>query len=195
MKKNSDYELNATVENEPSVKTVGNCFYCGDAQINHNLFFFGSIISKILDTDRFNLIGYVPNFIKNFVDAIPKFLFELLGFLKIVKFSSDINKANTFRSRVIWEEAIRRGIKMEQVIFFGKPLDFYRAKINEKFLGSPTYPYSGSLTYPKTFLNKYFYFNSLPIKPEFLKIGDKNWDDKFILKQELKKNNIPTPNC
>lgn len=157
--------------NEPAVKKSF-CSYCGDASINHTLYFLDSLVSVALDTHAFRMIKYVPRFIKNFVDLIPKFLFEISAFLKLVKFSSDINKARTFRSKVIWEEAERRGIKMEQVIFKGKPLDYYRAILN----------------------GKNFYFESIPIRPEFSEMS-KNWDDKITLKQEFRKHNIPVPLC
>ena len=55
---------------------------------------------------------------------------------------------------------------MKQLILFGKPLDQYRARINGKLV----------------------YFDSLPI-PSKLLIMKKNWDDKFILKQEFEKHN------
>jgi len=84
--------------------------------------------------------------------------------LKFSKLSGDINQAKTFRSRVIWEEAKRRGIDMKQLIMFGKPLDQYRARLNGKLV----------------------YFDSLPIPSKFLHMK-KNWDDKFLLKKELSK--------
>ena len=93
------------------------CPYCGDAPINHTLYFLGSIVTIALDSQAIKIIKYAPSFVKNFVDFIPSFLFETLSFFKLVKFSSDIDKAYTFRSRIIWEEAKKRGIIMEQIIF------------------------------------------------------------------------------
>ena len=155
--------------NEPHVKKSP-CSYCGDAPINHFLSFLESFVTVAFDNHAKKIIKYVPKFIKDFVDFIPGFLFRTLAFLKLAKFSSDINKANTFRSRIIWKEAKKRGIIMEQIIFLTRPLDYYRAKLN----------------------GKNFYFESIPIKPEFLDMHE-NWDDKIILKQELQKHNIPVP--
>lgn len=107
---------------------------------------------------------------------VPGFLFRTMAFLKLAKFSDDIDKANTFRSKLIWEEARRRGIKMEQVIFWGKPLDQYRALLAGKNRNEKTY----------------FYFESIPIQPEFLDMRE-NWDDKAILKREFEKHDIPAP--
>jgi len=155
--------------NEPSVKKSF-CSYCGDAPINHLFSFLESVVYITLDIQAKKLIKHVPNFIKDFADLIPVFLFETLAFLKLVKFSSDINRAYTFRSKIIWEEAKKRGIIMKQVIFLGKPLDHYRATLN----------------------GKNFYFESIPIRPEFLDMSQ-NWDDKVVLKQEFSRKSIPIP--
>ncbi|PIR68311.1 hypothetical protein COU49_01980 [Candidatus Nomurabacteria bacterium CG10_big_fil_rev_8_21_14_0_10_35_16] len=154
---------------EPSIKK-STCSYCGDAPINHFFSYCESLISITLDGYTTNFPKYVPSFLEHFANYIPVFLFKTLVFFKLAKFSSDINKANTFRSRVIWEEAIRRGIKMEQIILLGKPLDYYHA----------------------LFHGKDIYFDSIPIPPSFMKVG-KNWDDKAILKKEFIKKNIPVP--
>lgn len=155
--------------NGPSIKK-SSCSYCGDAPINHSLYFLESFISITLDTHAAKVIKYVPRFVKNFVDLVPKFLFETLAFLKLVKFSGDIDGAYTFRSKIIWEEAQRRGVKMEQVIFMNRPLDYYRAVLN----------------------GQNFYFESIPIRLEFLDTSQ-NWDDKVVLKREFRKYNIPVP--
>jgi len=128
------------------------------------------MISITLDRYAKRFIKYVPSFVKDFVDSVPKLLFNTLVFLRLAEFSKDINKANTFRSKIIWEEAKKRGIEMEQVIFLNRPLDFYRAKLNDR----------------------YFYFESIPIRPERLDM-EKNWDDKVFLKKELEKYRVPVP--
>ncbi|KKS10319.1 MAG: hypothetical protein UU66_C0047G0004 [Parcubacteria group bacterium GW2011_GWB1_41_5] len=157
---------------KPEIKKSGgfSCSYCGDAPINHLLSFLESIFSVTLDNHAKKFFKYVPRFVKDFVDLVPEFLFRTLAFFKLVEFSPFIDKAYTFRSRIIWEEAKRRGIVMEQVIFRSRPLDYYRAILNGKF----------------------FYFESIPIQSEFLDTAQ-NWDDKVILKGELKKHHIPIP--
>ena len=127
-----------------------------------------------LDNHAKRFIKYVPSFVKSFADSVPKFLFNILVFFRMAEFSGDIEKAGSFRSKVIWEEAKRRGIIMEQVIFRGKPLDQYRAMLN----------INGK--------DKYFYFESIPIRPEFSDM-EKNWDDKVVMKKEFKKHGLPVP--
>ncbi|MCE9549154.1 hypothetical protein K8Q98_02025 [Candidatus Nomurabacteria bacterium] len=146
------------------------CPYCGDAPINHKLFYFASLFSTKIDSHIVKVTKHAPNFLRDFVDFLLVIFFKILLFFRIVKLSDDINKAKTFRSRVVWEEARKRGIDMKQLMMLGSPMDEYVATIN----GNP------------------FYFNSLPI-PTNLLVMKRNWDDKFILKEELSKKNIPVP--
>lgn len=154
---------------EPKIKSSA-CSYCGDAPVHHTLSYWGSFFTAPLDDHMVRTTNRAPQFLKDFVDWLGVFFLELLAFFKIVKFSGDIERAKTFRSRVIWEEAKRREIKMEQVILFGKPLDYYRAKMAGKTI----------------------YFESIPIPSHSLDMR-KNWDDKFVLKAELEKHQLPVP--
>jgi hypothetical protein len=154
---------------EPSIKQ-GECSYCGDAQVNHTLHYIENLFSSVVDAHMVRVTSHAPRFLKDFAGWIPVFLFKALAFFGLAHFSSDIDKASSFRSRIIWEEAQRRGIHMEQVILGKKPLDWYRAEIHGKVI----------------------YFESIPIQPEFLDFK-KDWDNKIILKKELAKENIPVP--
>ncbi len=154
---------------EPQLKKIS-CPYCGDASINHTLSYWKGLVSIPLDNYTQRIIKHAPRFIEELADFVPVFLFKILLFFGLASLSGDVDKANNFRSRIIWEEAKRRGIKMEQLIFFGKPLDYYRALLNGRVV----------------------YFESIPIPSPFLGMK-KNWDDKVALKQELRKKNIPVP--
>ena len=116
------------------------------------------------------VVKHAPTFIKDLAELIPVALFKTFNTLGYATFSSDIEKAASFRSRIIWEEAKRRGIVMEQLVLFGKPLDHYRAVHNGKTI----------------------YFESIPLPTESLDM-EKNWDDKIVLKKEFSKHNIPIP--
>ena len=154
---------------EPHIKE-GSCSYCADAPINHALSALESVVSVTLDNYLKKFIKYVPFFVKDFADSFPKFLFRTFAFFKLAKFSPDIERSASFRSRIIWEEAKKRGILMEQVIFLNKPLDFYRARLNGRNI----------------------YFESIPTRPESPEMRV-NWDDKVIMKREFKKHNLPIP--
>jgi cyanophycin synthetase len=146
------------------------CPYCGDSPINHTLSYVEKTVSLFLDTYTGRVAAHAPNFLKRFASAIPFFIFKFLILLGAGKFSDDIDKAASFRSRVIWEEAIRRGIPMKQVVLFGKYLDQYQAEVHGKTI----------------------YFESIPIQEEYLIMND-NWDDKYALKQKFVEIGIPVP--
>lgn len=148
----------------------GTCSYCGDAPVNHRLAYIENIISSTIDSHMVSSTKLAPQFLKDFAGWIPVFLFRMLAWLGLAHFSSDIEKANSFRSQIIWKEAKKRGIKMEQVIIGKKPLDWYRATVNGKTI----------------------YFESIPIQPEFLDFK-MNWDSKIVLKKELAKHSVPIP--
>lgn len=146
------------------------CIYCGDAYVPHTLYYVMSLLSVTFDSHVIKTTRHAPRFAYLFVDWLLLAFFEIALFLKICKLSDDIDLAKTFRSRVMWEEARRRGIEVKQVIMFGKPIDQYRMRQKGKLI----------------------YFDSLPIPSELLRLQH-NWDDKYLLKQELSKNNIPVP--
>ena len=146
------------------------CIYCGDAYVSHPLQYFISLLSVTFDNHVVKTTRRAPDFLREFVDWLLLAFFEILLFFRLAKLSDDIDKAKTFRSRVVWEEARRRGIEMKQYIMFGRPVDQYRTRLRGKIK----------------------YFDSLPIPSKLLAMT-KNWDDKYILKEELSKKNIPVP--
>lgn len=155
-----------------NTKEKQKCSACGTSPVNHRLLF----LVNFLD----GTIGEFSDKIFNFSDKessivltskLEKMLFYFFGFLGIVKYSNNIDKALTGRSKLVWEEAQARSIPMEQIIMFGKYIEYYRAFIN----------------------NSWFYFSSIPI-PTNLKQGGYKWlDDKFILSKVLNQNNIASP--
>ncbi|MDB5204714.1 MAG: hypothetical protein JWP09_742 [Candidatus Taylorbacteria bacterium] len=155
---------------EPT-KIKTDCPYCANVPTNHGMSYFGSILSINIDPIFGKITKFAPKFLKRFVDWLPSISFPILNMFHLVKFSSDIEKVNTFRSRVVWEEANRRGLQMEQIIIFGKPIEFYRARLKS---------------------GKRIYFESIPIPTEFLDMVDM-WDNKSFLKKVFRKNNIPVP--
>ncbi len=144
------------------------CADCGNSPVNHfesywsHTFsvWFGSITGSafLQGTSRFLARLFEP------------IIFRTFASLPGVSFSHDPNRAVTYRSQVIWEEAARRGIDMEQMIFFGRPTELYRARIH----------------------GAWRYFQSLPLFAGLDTAVD--WiDDKFRLKEELTKAGIATP--
>lgn len=154
---------------EPQAKKI-KCQYCGDSPTNHKLEYIGTILAVHVESRTAKITARAPKFVKNLVDKFPNFFVACLKFFGLAHFENSMDKVASFRSRIVWEEANRRGIQMQQVAVFGKPLELYRAKIK----------------------NKWFYFESLPVPPEFMD-SEVVWDDKKILKNYLKDAGVPVP--
>lgn len=147
------------------------CLYCGNAPTNH-------FVSFCMQTIMVSLAPLSK--IGNYFDTsfsreamriifIPYLTtFKLLGLLS---YNRNPERATTERSKVIWIEAQKRGIEMEQLMILKKPIDQYRAKIK----------------------GKWRYFESIPIPPN---LNDKSYswmDDKWKLKKFFEKRGIPVP--
>lgn len=161
-----------------SKKTVSICSACGTSPMNHHLLFTLSVMEETLGkvADKFFSFTYGPKWDK-LASLIEKLLYLFFSAVGVVRFDTDIEKASTGRSKLIWEEAQKRSIPMEQVVMFGKHIEFYRAKIKEE----------------KNIKKKWFYFHSLPIPPSLLQTGYQWLDDKFILFEKLSEGGVTVP--
>jgi len=85
-----------------------------------------------------------------------------------IKFTTDASTAVSDRSRLLWEEANRRGIEMQQMLVFGNATDMFRMR------------HSGKTSF----------FTSLPLspRPDALRM-----DDKVIFKETMRKAGLPVP--
>jgi cyanophycin synthetase len=152
--------------------TVGKCSACGTSPVNHNFIFTLNILEETIGvlSDKVFSFTNTPRWQKLTI-LVEKTLFTIITNLGIVRFKDDIEKAGTGRSKLVWEEAKLRGIKMQQLYVFGKNIEFYRAKIKGKMV----------------------YYPSIPI-PDHLSQGGYRWlDDKFKLFEVLSKENVPVP--
>ena len=142
--------------------SVSSCAACGTAPVNHRSAYIESIVENAMEKMSDFLFGWIsipPEsrivhiFLRGFVGG-----FKLIG---CAQYSDDISKAVSGRSELIWKEAQRRGIKMQQIIMFKKPLEQYRAKIN----------------------GQWKYFQSIPV-PDWLAQGGYDWMESAHQKQK-----------
>ncbi len=159
-------------EAQNKVKKRDKCPYCGDAPISHVFSYANSFVSMFLDPILSGTSGLIPNFAVRGAEGILKAVFSLSRLLGAIQLKDDPEKAITLRSKVIWEEARRRGIEMRQVAVFGKRTDNFRAKVN----------------------GRHIYFSSIPLPPVSF-YAKENWDDKFFLNKQLFLSGIPAPRC
>ena len=109
------------------------CSACGVSPVNHKFLFCSQVIENIIEKGT---IIFFPFFFtknnKKLTSFVEKILVNTSHFIGIIRYDKDIEKAPTGRSKVIWQEAEKRGIPMKQMVVFGKHIDSYRAKIGKK---------------------------------------------------------------
>jgi cyanophycin synthetase len=151
----------------------GKCAACGDSPVMHSAAFFTSTIEAWL-IDRVNQFFPHRTSRRSLTALKREEVFESLlirfaRLLRLAKSSHNPELSYTFRSQVMWEEALRRGIPMEQQMLFGAATELYRAQIN----------------------GVWHYFVSLPIPVDMQQHMFTGIDDKQRLKQFLQAHNVP----
>jgi D-alanine-D-alanine ligase-like ATP-grasp enzyme len=148
------------------------CSACGTSPIDHRV----AYALNIIDEAYLKTIGALFGALRipletSFTNRILGVIFWCFNAIGIVRFSTDISKASNERSELIWREAAKRDISMEQLVLFGRHLDHYRARLH----------------------NRWIYFESLPIPFSFSQQGYAWMDDKFTLALRLEKAGVPAP--
>lgn len=152
----------------------GACPDCGNSPVNHFEHYVSNTLAVLTAEALSRKSGTHALFVRwagRIFDSAEQGLQKALAAMPFARFSHDVAGATTYRSQVIWEEATRRGVDMEQLVLFGRGTEIYRAYIG----------------------GRWFYFQSLPIPPE--KKGDSAaWlDDKYLLKHALSAAGVPAP--
>ncbi len=147
------------------------CVYCGNNPVPHRITKYSesALISLKPFSDLIIKLGLVKFYfaISDFVESVVIFICRMLG---VAKFKPG-NLITNSRGKVLWEEAERRGIKMEVLVMLGKPVDVYKA-------------YS-----PK--IKKTIIFSGVPRPLKYI-TGALFWmDDKFALKEKFLEVGIP----
>lgn len=154
----------------------GACAACGNSPVNHHVAFvfntlnavFSVMSHRITGTRVLSALDTGARIMMETMDVIHTAVMQRIG---AVRWGTDPQKARTYRSQVIWEEAARRGIRMEQMFLFGMASDVYRAHLR----------------------GAWHYFKSIPLPPEVPQDAYLWIDDKTVLKEELRRIGIPTP--
>ncbi len=122
------------------------CAYCGNNPVNHSLQYISQSVWVFLN----RTVSGVPSTFAHLSSRIEEkgipFLFCLLRILGLVRFKREIAPLND-RSRVVVEEAVRRGHPIEQAFFCGTPTEEYRVERNGEwhyFMSIPVIPDTGS---------------------------------------------------
>ncbi len=160
-------------------KAKNSCVYCGSNPVPHFVYWY------------FESADILLTFVRQFLFFNPVFKWlkvvgrkTNLGWilaragmaLKIIGVNSDINKCKVPRAKVLWEEAIERGIEMRELLLLGKPFDVYVAESEKRKAKSEKLVFSG-----------------LPRSAESDNPRLDLMDDKAIFKKWLKEKNLPVP--
>ena len=152
------------------------CVYCGNAPVSHRMTYVISttlvlmgVMSKALA--RSGWWQYFVRLISRIGAMLDRYAYGFLHLLRVVRYAHDPARSRTYRSQVVWEEANRRGISMQQIVMFGHYTDAYRAFVNGRWI----------------------YFESLPIPPHLIGSSYAWMDDKYVLKNMLRGEGIPVP--
>lgn len=150
---------------------LGTCTECGNSPVNHFATYWEQTFA-VWTAGGTEDAGFHRALNKRgdiLFEYIAPVLFGALAALPVSRISHDPTRARTYRSQVIWEEAQRRGIEMQQIVFFGMYTEIYRARIS----------------------GKWHYFQSIPV-PDRLERGKYRCiDDKFLLTQMLAERGVP----
>jgi len=141
------------------------CIYCGNNPVSHFGAWFDSTF-LLLTGPLFYRIFTLPGgrALTRYASWIIDGMWNVLVYANIVTFSDDVSVIPSDRGKVLYEEAIARGWKMETAVIFGRAMDTYRL----------------------TFSNgKVISFSGLPRFDAFLQATASWIDDKALMKQRL----------
>lgn len=148
------------------------CLYCGNNPTNHAVSYVAQSI-LVLGLPLASAFSFMmrPFFLHLMHNTMVTWSTKSLELLHLVTFSDDATKACSDRSAVIWEEAKKRGIHMQQMIISSKPVEQYRAYMH----------------------NRWYYFTSLPIPPYLDQRSYLSMDSKIWLKKKLLEHTVRVP--
>ncbi len=146
------------------------CLYCGNNPVSHFTHkFYESLDITLSPLRHYAFGGRLGNFTDQLTDFIALGIFHTLEPLGLIQINRDINQIPYPRAKVLWEEALRRNIKIEEIKPFGQSIDLYRAYVKDAPL----------------------YFMNLP-RLENTSTSNLRWvDDKYLLKKVLIENHLP----
>jgi cyanophycin synthetase len=146
------------------------CIYCGNNPVSHPVHkFYESIDILLSPIRRIVLQSWFGQFTDKLSTAVALGIFHLLKPLGLIQINTDIANIPYDRAKVLWEEAQKRGLVIEEIKLFGRSIDLYRFQSH----------------------GKYLYYMGLP-RMEKVANSNLTWiDDKYLLKKKLLANHLP----
>lgn len=148
------------------------CIHCGAAQYPHSLLWIDALInaglSRLPQLER-ALSFLPPSAILRFFDIAIIVSILPLRIIRALRFDAEPSDDTSARTRSFWDEARRRGLRMEQAVVFGRRSEVCRIRTR----------------------GRWTYFTSIPdiVTPEYMPVG--NVDDKSYFKSVLQAEGLP----
>lgn len=162
------------------------CPYCGNNPVPHRFYWCTESLNIFLTPLRQKLL-YNPlsRFFKSgkWPIKLGSFFLDLGEKFGIVKRQTNCKVCKVRRAQVLWEEAQKRGIKMSELLVFGRTVDTYVA---EK---SQTTTHETQSTKHKARI----IFSGLPRPAGYVNKWLDLMDDKWLLKKAMTQNGLPVP--
>ena len=98
------------------------CVDCGGAQVNHGMVYFSLWLSEMVEPWTKWMDNIIP---ERKLEWIGPILVKVLTLLHLGNITTKPNDKDSFRAKVLWEEAIRRGIDMKEFHLFGMGNDIF----------------------------------------------------------------------
>lgn len=108
-------------------KTKKHCVDCGGAPVNHHVTYISILLGFIIEPWTNWMGKLIP---ESSFDWLGPALTKTLTFFRLGKITYEPKDDDSGRTRVIWEEAIKRGIKMYEFRLFGVGHDIFVSEYN-----------------------------------------------------------------
>ncbi len=147
-------------------KNKNYCVDCGGAQVNHHLAYMSIWLSEMIEPWTMWMNNIIP---ENKLEWLGPILTKVLVVIHLGKIEKLPSEKDSLRAKVLWEEAIKRGINMEEFLLFGIGRDIFTSKYN----------------------NEMRFFDVLPRTKDYNPKGLEWMDNKNEMKKHFKKAGIP----
>ncbi len=161
------------------MKSTESCVHCGTAPVNHSAHWLDASLTIVVTTVLSPLLPLVPSAVSlersALIRAALRATTALTVFLGIIRFRDAIEGAGA-RTQMMWDEAKRRGIKIQQAEIFGRPSEYCRALL----------PIA-----PEAEKKEWMLFESMPVPPWINARNPHSIDDKLSFKKVFTAANLP----
>lgn len=203
-------EFYASATKSKSGSKSRGCVFCGSNPVNsHFLYwYFQSSNIFLASIRRFVLCNSIAAGLKKQLERLavpPIFLVKLGLFFRVLRLQGNLDKCTAPRAKVLWAEAEKRQIEIQELLLFNRPFDVYIARKKEfpkpmvSLSNGKSSSYSTKASAVERIPNskpqdiKTIVFSGLP-RPTGYDDRVLDWlDDKWLFKKKLAQYGLPVP--